>query len=98
MKIASATIFGLIVGLALGVIGAGKVNLPVESEITGMIRQYAWWIVVLSMLAPLWDYATGVRTTMMGVITRHPYRHWAGFFTGLAVGMGLVLLLAPKFL
>ena len=47
---------------------------------------------VLSMIVPLADYLTGVRTTFVGVITRHPSCHLVGFFSGLSVRRGVVLI------
>jgi hypothetical protein len=69
---------------------------PLSSELGAMRHRDAWWVVVLRMLVPPFDYLTEVRSILMGVITRHLYRHWAWFFAGLAVGMGLLLLLAPS--
>ena len=53
---------------------------------------------VLSMIVPLADYLTGVRTTFVGVITRHPSCHLVGFFSGLSVARELFLLLSPRLL
>lgn len=86
---------GLLFGAALGVISMGRVTV-VSPQLGANVHNYAWWIVVLSMLVPLYDYLTGVKTTVVGVVTRHPFRHWAGFFAGLSVGLGILLLLAAR--
>jgi len=96
MKVSTATVLGLLFGVGVGLVGNGNLNIPLSSQLAAVLHRDGWWIVTLSMLAPLFDYLTGVRTTLMGVITRHPYRHWAGFFAGLAVGVGFLLLLAPR--
>lgn len=95
MKISTATVLGLLFGVVIGLIGMGKVN-ALGSGVEVTIHGYAWWIVVLSMLAPLADYLSGMRTTIVGFATGHPYRHLAGFFTGLAVALGFLLLLTPR--
>ncbi len=96
MKIRTFTVIGILLGIATGAIGMGAIALPSNTQIPGEIHQYAWWIVILSMLIPLADYLSGIRTTLTGVIARHPYRHLAGFFTGLSFGLGLFLLLSPR--
>ena len=95
LKVSTTTVLGVLAGIVIGIAGLGKVD-ALSSELGRRIHDYAWWIVVLSILAPLADYLTGVRTTLLGVVTRHPYRHWTGFFTGLAVGLGFLLLLSPR--
>jgi hypothetical protein len=97
LKVATATLLGLLFGAAISLVGLGRVNV-FSPQLASTVSLYAWWIVVLSMLLPLTDYLTSVRTTMMGFVTGHPFRHLAGFFAGLAVGLGLILLLAPKLL
>jgi hypothetical protein len=96
MKVSAATVLGLLCGVVIGLLSNGNLNVPLGSQPGTLLHRDAWWVVVLSMMVPLFDYLTGVRTTLMGVITHHPYRHWAGFFAGLAVGIGLLLLLAPR--
>jgi hypothetical protein len=95
MKVSSATIVGIVVGIATGIVSLGQV-VAFSPQIVNLIQRDAWWIVVFSLLVPLYDYLTGVRTTMLGVVTRHPYRHVAGFFAGLAFGLGLFILISPK--
>jgi hypothetical protein len=95
LKISSATLTGFLVGVATGIVSVGQV-IALSPQIVAIIHQDSWWIVVLSMLVPLADYLTGVRTTFLGLVTRHPYRHLAGFFAGLSFGLGLFLLLAPR--
>jgi len=58
------------------------------------------WIVLVSLLVPFFDYfvSTGLPTTVLGYITRQPFRHVAGFFTGLAVGLLALILFAPRIL
>ncbi|MGA2790484.1 MAG: hypothetical protein ABSF00_06935 [Candidatus Bathyarchaeia archaeon] len=94
LKISMAVVFGLVFGVAIGLIGIGGANVSFSPEVVGMLGRYAWWIVFLSMLVPLADYLSGVRTTLTGVLFGHPFRHVAGFFTGLAVGLAFLLLLA----
>ena len=94
LKISATTVLGLLFGVAIGLYDLGRINVPAGSQYLVMIQRYVWWIVVLSMLVPLADYLSGMRTTVTGVVTGHPFRHLAGFFAGLAVGLGLLLLLA----
>lgn len=95
MKISTAVVLGLLTGAAIGLVGMGAVA-ALSPRIGTTIHNYAWWIVLVSMLVPLADYLTGIRTTLLGVVTRHPYRHLAGFFCGVAVGLAFFLLLSPK--
>jgi hypothetical protein len=95
LQISSVTLVGFLVGIATGIVGLGQV-VALSPQFAAIIRQGAWWIVVLSMLVPLADYLSGVRTTLLGLVTRHPFRHLAGFFAGLSVGLGLFLLLSPR--
>ena len=94
MKISTAVVLGLIVGLGIGLVSWGKVD-ALSPQTVAFVRQNSWWIVVLSMLVPMADYLSGVRTNLLGVVTRHLYRHVAGFFVGLSVALGLFLLLMP---
>jgi len=102
MKVGTTTIIGLIVGVAIGVIGFGQVNnvSPEIATYSSQIHQYMFWIVLLSLLPALADYfvSTNLPTTVIGFIARQPFRHVAGFFTGLAVGLLGLILLAPQFL
>jgi hypothetical protein len=91
-------VLGFLIGVGIGLIGTNTFPVGASGQITGLIGKYAWWIVVLSLLIPFLDYLTGIRTTFMGIVTRHPYRHLAGFFTGLAFGLGLFLLIAARIL
>jgi hypothetical protein len=95
LQISSITLAGFLVGIATGIVGLGQVA-ALSPQVATIIRQDAWWIVVLSMLVPLADYLSGVRTTLLGVVARHPFRHLAGFFAGVSVGLGLFLLLSPR--
>ena len=97
MKISSAVAAGFVVGIGTGIVGIGQV-VALNPQIGSTLHQDAWWIVVLSLLPSLYDYLTGVRTTVLGMVTRHPYRHVAGFFAGLSFGLGLFLLISPKVL
>jgi hypothetical protein len=58
------------------------------------------WIVLLSLLVPLVDYfvSTSLPATIIGYVARQPFRHMAGFFTGLAVGLLALILMAPQML
>jgi membrane protein YqaA with SNARE-associated domain len=96
VKISTASVMGMLIGAAMGLIATARIQLPAALQATMMIREYAWWIVVLSMLIPLTDYLTGVRTTLVGYVTGHPFRHLAGFFMGVSVGLGFFLLISPK--
>jgi hypothetical protein len=97
LQMSSATVLGVLIGLGLGVVSLGKVA-ALSPQLVMTVHQDAWWIVVLSMLVPLADYLSGVRTTLVGVVTRHPFRHLAAFCTGLSVGLGLFLLVSPRLL
>src|SRR5208283_2118417 len=74
-----ATVFVLLFGIVIGLIGMGGANVSFSPQGVGMLGRYAWWIVFLSMLVPLADYLSGMRTTLTGVLTGHPFRHVAGF-------------------
>jgi nitrate reductase gamma subunit len=95
LKIGTSVALGLLTGGVLGLVGMGTV-VALNPRIGNMVDEYGWWIVLLSMLVPLADFLTGVRTTLLGVVTRHPYRHLAGYFCGLAVGLALLLLISPR--
>jgi hypothetical protein len=58
------------------------------------------WIVLLSSLVLLADYSvsTSLPTTVIGFVTRQPFRHLTGFFTGLAVGLLALILVATRIL
>jgi len=100
MKVSSATVIGLLVGIVMGIIGLGRVNSPSPelADVASKIHQYMLWIVFVSLLVPFFDYfvSTGLPMTVVGYITRQPFRHVAGFFTGLALGLLALILLAPR--
>ena len=100
MKVSTATVIGLLAGFVIGVIGLGQANSvsPDLANLASKIHQYMLWIVLLSLLVPLADYfvSTGLTTTVIGFVARQPLRHLAGFFTGLAVGLLVLILLAPQ--
>jgi len=100
MKVSTATVIGLIVGFAVGVIGLGRASSvsPDLANVASKIHQYMLWIVLLSLLVPLADYfvSTSLPATVIGFVARQPFRHLAGFFTGLAVGLLALILLAPQ--
>ena len=100
MKVSTTTVVGVVVGFATGVIGFGRVNSvdPNLANASSKIHPYMLWIVLLSLLVPFADYfvSTNLPTTIVGYITRQPFRHVAGFFTGLAVGLLALILLAPQ--
>jgi len=102
LKVSTATIIGLIIGLGIGMVGFGQANnvSPHLAAYGLQIHQYMLWIVLLSLLPALADYfvSTNLPTTVIGFIARQPFRHLAGFFTGLAVGLLVFILLAPQFL
>ena len=100
MKVSSAAVIGVIVGLAVGIIGLGEAN-GFSAEVASVapkVHQYILWIVLFSLLVPLADYfvSTNLPTTVIGYVTRQPFRHIAGFFTGLAVGILALILIAPQ--
>jgi hypothetical protein len=102
MKVSTATLVGVLVGVAVGIVGSGRVN-GLSGSIANFapqIHQNMLWIVLLSLLVPLADYfvSTGLPATVIGFVARQPFRHVAGFFTGLAVGLLGLILLAPQIL
>lgn len=102
MKVSTTTVIGLVIGLVVGIIGLGRANgvSPQLANIASQIHQYMLWIVLLSLLVPLADYfvSTNLPTTVIGFVARQPFRHLAGFFTGLAVGLLVLILIAPQIL
>ena len=102
MKVSTTTVVGLLVGFAIGIIGLGRINSvsPDLANIAPKIHQYMLWIVFLSLLIPLADYfvSTNLPTTIVGYVARQPFRHVAGFFTGIAVGLLALILIAPQIL
>ena len=102
MKVSTATVIGLVVGFVIGIIGLGRANTvsPDLANVASKIHQYMLWIVLLSLLVPLADYfvSTSLPATIIGFVTRQPFRHIAGFFTGLAVGLLALIILAPQIL
>ena len=101
-KVSTTTIVGLIAGVVVGLIGLGQVNRfsPDLANLAPKIQQHMLLIVLLSLLLPLADYfvSTNLPTTVVGFIARQPFRHIAGFFTGLAVGLLALILVAPQIL
>jgi hypothetical protein len=102
MKASTTTVIGLLAGFATGIIGLGRVN-GLSSDLANVapkIHQNMLWIVFLALLVPLADYfvSTNLPTTVIGYVARQPFRHVAGFFTGLAVGVLALILLAPQIL
>ena len=102
MKVSTTTIVGVLVGFAVGLVGLGQTNSvsPQLASIAPEIHQYMLWIVLLSLLVPLADYfvSTNLPTTVIGYVARQPFRHVAGFFTGLAAGLLALILIAPQIL
>ena len=104
MKVSTTTVIGLLAGVVVGVIGLGRASLanisPQLENVTPWIGGHMLWIVLLSLLVPLLDYfvSTNLPTTIIGFVARQPFRHIAGFFTGLAVGLLAFILLAPQML
>jgi hypothetical protein len=100
MKVSTTTVIGLLAGFAIGIIGLGRASSvsPDLTNVASKIHQYMLWIVLLSLLVPLADYlvSTSLPTTIIGFVARQPFRHLAGFFTGLAVGLLAIILLAPQ--
>lgn len=102
MKVSTATVIGLVVGFVIGIIGLGRANSlsPDLANVASKIHQYMLWIVLLSLLVPLADYfvSTSLPATIIGFVARQPFRHIAGFFTGLAVGLLVLIIFAPQIL
>jgi hypothetical protein len=100
MKVSTTTVIGLLAGFAIGIVGLGRANSvsPNLANVASKIHQYMLWIVLLSLLVPLADYfvSTSLPTTIIGFVARQPFRHLAGFFTGLAVGLLALILIAPQ--
>jgi len=100
MKVSTTTIIGILVGFAVGIVGLGRANniSPYLDNIAPKIHQCMFWVVLLSLLVPLADYfvSTNLPTTVIGYVTRQPFRHLAGFFTGLAIGLLALMLFAPQ--
>ena len=100
MRVSTTTLIGILAGFVIGIIGLGRANgvSPDLANLATKINQYMLWIVLLSLLVPLADYfvSTGLPTTIIGYVARQPFRHIAGFFTGLAVGLLVLILLAPQ--
>jgi len=100
MKVSSTTVIGLIAGAVIGLVGLGQANSfsPDLANLAPKVQQHMLLIVLLSLLLPLADYfvSTNLPTTVIGFIARQPFRHIAGFFTGLAVGLLALILIAPQ--
>jgi len=100
MKVSATTVIGLLAGFAVGFIGLGQASSvsPDLANIASKISPYLLWIVLLSLLVPLADYfvSTSLPTTIIGYVARQPFRHLAGFFTGLSVGLLALILVAPQ--
>ncbi len=102
MKVASTTVIGLLSGVVVYIIGLGQAN-GLSSQLANVasqIHQNMLWIVLLSLLVPLVDYfvSTSLPATVIGYVARQPFRHLAGFFTGLSVGLLALILIAPQIL
>ena len=102
LKVSTTAIIGLIVGVGIGIVGFGQANSvsPQVGTYASQIHPYMMWIVLLSLLPALADYfvSTNLPTTVIGYIARQPFRHVAGFFTGVAVGLLGIILLVPQIL
>jgi len=102
MKTSTTTGIGLLVGIVVGIIGFGRANIldPQVANMSSQIHPYMLWIVLLSLLVPLADYvlvSTNLPTTVLGFVARQPFRHLAGFFTGIAFGLLGIILVSPRF-
>jgi len=100
MKVSTTTVIGLIAGFVIGIIGLGRANSvsPDLPNVASKIHPYMLWVVLLSLLVPLADYfvSTSLPATVIGYVARQPFRHLAGFFTGLAAGLLALILFAPQ--
>ena len=98
MKVSTTTVIGLLAGFAIGIVGLGRVSSisPDLANVASKIHQYTLWIVLLTSLVPLADYfvSTSLPATIIGFVARQPFRHLAGFFTGIAVGLLTLILVA----
>ena len=100
VKVSTTTVIGLLAGFVIGLIGLGRVNnfSPDIATIASKIHSNMLWIVLLTLLVPLADYfvSTSLPATIIGFVARQPFRHLAGFFTGIAVGLLALILIAPQ--
>ena len=101
VKVSTTTVIGLLAGIIIGIVGLGRVGnfaSPDLVNVASKIHQYALWIVLLTLLVPLADYfvSTSLPATIIGFVARQPFRHLAGFFTGIAVGLLALIILAPQ--
>jgi hypothetical protein len=100
MKVSTTTVVGLVGGFLIGIVGLGQANSlsPELANIAPKIHQYMLWIVLVSLLVPLADYfvSTSLPATVIGYVARYPFRHVAGFFTGLAVGLLALVLIVSQ--
>ena len=101
MKTSTTILMGLVVGLVIGIVGFGRANSvnPQVANASFQIHPYMLWIVLLSLLIPLADYvlvSTNLPTTVLGFIARQPFRHLAGFFTGIAFALLGIILVSPR--
>jgi len=103
MKTSTSVLIGLLAGAVIGIVGFGRANNvdPQVANIAYRIHPYMLWIVLLSLLVPLADYvfvSTNLPITVLGFIARQPFRHLAGFFTGIAFGLLALILVSPRIL
>lgn len=96
MKVTTTTVIGLVIGLVAGFLGSRGGMISGASQLSSVINKNAWTIVVLSSLVPLIDYLKGMRSTVTGSLTGHPFHQVAGFFMGLAVGLGVFLIFLTR--
>lgn len=84
MKVRTATGIGIGAGFFVGAIALGY--LPAELEMQKATYSWAWWIVVLSTIFPLWGYLRD----------KQPRGPIGGFISGLGTGLGFFLLLVGR--
>jgi len=96
MKVATATGFGFLIGLLAGLLATRGGMFSGAAQLSSVIQRYAWPIVVACTLVPLVDYLKGMRSTLTGSLTGHPFHQLAGFFLGIASGLGLFLVLIVR--
>lgn len=94
MQISSATVIGFLVGVAAGIVSIGQVVALSPSR--GHHPSRCIVDRCVEYVSSIGRLLTGVRTALLRVVTRHPFRNLAGFFAGLSVGLGLFLLLSPR--
>ena len=85
MHVHKATGIGIGLGILIGTIALGWINVAQQTQLT--VQTWVWGIVVITSLLPLASYFEGE------LILKGP---WGGFVTGLGTSLGFFLLFAGK--